>query len=182
MPVRLTLDRKPIADPAIWKFLNDDLPGDMKDYPIQIFVLLNDPQVLRKLWNEYKPEILPRYIEKCPGRRPSLWWDFSAPQVRVSWPGVSELSEPRQKISGFCFLPWDNGKSLKPRYFKGVPVVSGVFDIYDINDPAYFESEAQYLKRHGLLSKVEAEQLNNDAFQPVSFLDVMLERRKLRLY
>ena len=104
--------------------------------------------------------------------------------MKVNWPGMSgsTLTEPRKKVSGFLFLPWDNGKSLKPWYFRGVPVVSGVFDIYSLSDVAYFESEAQYLKRHGLLSKVEEEQLNDDAFLPVSFLDVMLERRKLRPY
>jgi len=74
------------------------------------------------------------------------------------------------------------GKNLKTWYFKGTPVISKIFDIYDINDPAYFESEPAYLRRHGLLSKSEESQLSEAAFQPVSFLDIMMERRHIRLH
>jgi hypothetical protein len=181
MPLRKTLERKPLADPDVWDFLHDRYPSDSEPYNFEVFSLLGDSTKLESIWCEYQSEILESYISKYPGKRVSHWWTFDGPQVEVKWPGVSRITEPRRLISGYCFLPWANKKALKPNYYKAIPNVSKIFDVYDLNEPAYFESEASYLQRHGLLLKNES-QLTEHAFAPVNFLDVMMERRALRPY
>lgn len=182
MPYKKPVEKKPHRNDEIWKFLSDEYPGDAEPYSFDVFMLL-DSSELQKLWDEYKDEILESYISKFPGKRPSLWWTFSGPMIEVNWPGVIYIVEPRQKISGYFYLPWTDGKSLKPWYYKGIPVASGLFDMYDFEkDMAYFEAEATYLKRHELLTEDEERRLTDGDFKPQGADEILFERSKIKPY
>jgi len=170
------------GDREMLAFVSDQYPGDSQPYNMGIHLLLNDRKALHGLWNDYRDYVLPEFVEMNPGKRLSLWWEYDAPQINTTWPGVTRITDPRIKVSGYLYLPWDSGKSIKPYYHKGIPCLSRVFDIYLVENPAMFESEATYLKRHGLLSKTEESQLTETDFAPESFLDVLLERKKIRPY
>jgi hypothetical protein len=157
------------------------------------------------LWNEHKGEILPAWIKKHPGTRPSWWWLFSAPRItpktaaflgRASYIGSSpdEFCEPRRRLGGIgtpkhevlnyapsfdCGIPNDwvdlwqaeyyngrrldiHGNRIGTEYhegdFKGAPI--------DPHDPPQYESQASYLKRHGLFEAGEEKRLRPRDFKP----------------
>jgi hypothetical protein len=95
--------------------------------------------------------ILTEHIKDTPGTRPALWWRFDAPRQPVgTFPGCyydGELTEPRKRTGG-------TGTPTHEVWCT-VPVFSyGISDVWlgiDENDPPTFESQAAYLKRHGLL-------------------------------
>lgn len=87
-----------------------------------------------ELWFEHWATFLPQFITQNPCKRPLPWWTYEAP-------------EPRQRIGG-SGVPNDDG-GLE----RGLPF--GWCEDPDPEDPPVYESEAAYLKRHGLLTKME---------------------------
>ncbi len=82
---------------------------------------------LKDAWLENRDWLLERHIQTFPGTRPWAWWRFDAPESRKN---VTVGEE------------W--------RDFFGLP-----YKIDFQQEPAIFETEAEYLKRIGLLEKGE---------------------------
>jgi hypothetical protein len=100
-------------------------------------------------WEEVKDELLPQWIKENPCTRPFGWWLCDSP-------------ESRRRVGG-------SGRRSDNAFFKfGLP------DCWWIevnhNQPPLYESEAAYLKRHGLLTPSEAKWLADhpEALEPVS--------------
>lgn len=156
------------------------------------------PAALREFWTANGDELLQERVADHPGTRPWIWWHVIPPNVMVN--GV-EVRAPRERIGGtgtpkyevFNFWPafqfglpthwveeWEvdyyngrardvNGNRIGTAYndgdFTGVPI--------DPSDPPRYESEAAYLKRHGLLLPGEERRLRPKDFEPESVVGVL---------
>jgi hypothetical protein len=130
-----------------WAYLNDEEPENP-------FTQFSPDDYWQRLWAEYGGQITQNWAKKYPGTRPSFWWKHSAPRLPVEEHGdyvdcyfANRLIKPRLKISGSgtpsiaCF---NNNMYLD----YGIPEY---VDDVDENDPPVWESQLDYLKRHGLL-------------------------------
>jgi len=170
---------EPITDALRMFFETGQLPPGA---PLKDQLLMRDSSSARRVWREYRAELLPEFVVEHPGTRPHAWWRFDAPEPsRRRLGGIGTPSpEVLAYAPTFAFgLPvhwvtdWDvafyNGRahdvhgqrigtSHHEGDFKGVAI--------DPRDPPRFESEASYLKRHGVLTRDERAQLPADAFAP----------------
>lgn len=136
-----------------------------------------DRPVVRAVWEELRDELLADWAKEHPGTRPYAWWVFDAPRDPVgTWPGSrwdGELPALRLRLGGtgtpshehLAFMPessfgiftlWIDDGDVETFNLDCLPV--------DPNDPPLFESQAAYLKRHGLL--LAGERPPASAFEP----------------
>jgi hypothetical protein len=134
-PARLKKEQRRIPE-NIFKFLKDGVRvrGD-----VETFMLLNNENEVKGLWDLLKDEILSAWISEHPGTRPLLWWKFDS-------------AEPRLRIGGKGQLISELYPAVFQDYEKGI--LSGWHSI-DADNPPTFESEGSYLSRHDLLSPQE---------------------------
>jgi len=90
-----------------------------------------DAEEERRTWDSVKDQVLAEWIQQHPGTRPGAWWKFEAPG-------------PRQRVPNKPI----NWGVLVPDYCFGVAV---------IGEPAVYESQAAFLRRHGLLDASETQ-------------------------
>jgi hypothetical protein len=128
-----------------------------------------------RLWQAHGAAVLEKWIEKSPGTRPTMWWRFSAPRWEptgrhVGWYYVAELPEPRKRLGG-TGTPACETMAYVPSWPTGLPEEWA--DDFDELDPPVYESQASYLKRHGLLEKGELKRLNPEDFEPETAVDLL---------
>jgi hypothetical protein len=99
------------------------------DFPFLGGELATDDE-LPLIWNALRGELLPTFISDHPGTRPWAWWRF-------------ESKEPRRQVN-------DGPASEGPANYFGCPSVFLGMPPSDM-----FESEADYLRRHNLLTPDE---------------------------
>jgi hypothetical protein len=141
-----------------------------------IFLQFASAEDLEKAWNRNQERVLEYFKREYPGSRPSHWWMFSAPKAA---PGTylnkvgtdldrdRKLPEPRRKLSGLGRPSWEL-MALVPYLEYGLPMNWTVADTFEgavkdwlcggsveDTDPPKFESQAEYLKRHSLLTREE---------------------------
>lgn len=158
MPYKNTIKKKISVDPIIWKFLN----GDEPELTLDLFMFRRDAEQVKAAWFEYRDEILKRYTSEYPGFRPPLWWRFEAPGFR-------------QRLGG-------KGQQTKQTYDLGIPDGWFIFKDgktqlnFDKENPPLYESEAEYLRRHGLLTPIEEKYLADypEAFESIKLTDIFL--------
>jgi len=91
------------------------------------------------------------------------------------------FADPRRRLGGKGTTPWDAGLAVVPRFEYGIPIdwekdaslwtLIGTqppvdFVPFDPAAPPKYESQAAYLKRHGLLFEAEARRLHPRDFKP----------------
>ena len=94
-----------------------------------------------------------------PGERPSMWWFAEAPA-------------PRRQVGGIGVPAWIEQPAIMPEYALGIPAS---WAWIDPRDPPAYESQAAYLRRHGLLAPSESRRLRAadfDAVELVSLEDI----------
>lgn len=130
-----------------WAFLNDEEPQNP-------FIQFRPDEYWRKLWTEYGDEIVQKWAEKYPGTRPEHWWKYNAPRMPVEEHGdwadayfAPDLIQPRRKLSG-SGVPAYTFMNVVPHWDLGIP---SWMEEVDFDDPPVWESQLDYLKRHGLL-------------------------------
>jgi hypothetical protein len=167
---KLPKERKGI-DPAVWAVLNDEpLPDGANKFTEFDLWPIKERERPRKIWEQYRDDVLAAFIDKHPGRRPSRWWAYETHELRQRLGGVGTRAhehlafQPFQRAMGVysCWIGADDVRLWKLR----CPAV-------DLNDPPVFESQASYLKRHGLLFPGEAEQLSEADFAPETLFDIL---------
>jgi hypothetical protein len=135
------------------------------------------------LWAQYRERVLTDWLEAKPGKRPHLWWEHDAPKQKAVCQGKEsgiEIPVPRKRLGGagtpahevFAFWPsyrygipatW----ACQPMIDHGVKKYGGFWgDEIDEDDPPRYESEADYLKFHGLFLEGEEQRLTEDQFVP----------------
>ncbi len=149
-----------------WRFLKGEpLPKTFEAFAIKIDFHGTNEQ----LWDQHRDVILAEHIKESPGTRPALWWTYTAPRLPIgTFPGCyydGKLAQPRKRLGG-TGTPAHECRAVKPDFKYGIPAVwVGV----DKCDPPTFESQAGFLKRHGMLlvgeekrSDFEVETVNHE--------------------
>jgi hypothetical protein len=136
------------------------------------YLLAQDHGTAARLWRLYGPKVLGEWIEKSPGTRPTMWWRFDAPRWTPPdhhtdfWYAKQKLlPEPRQRLSGTGTPAWEV-MAYMPRWDLGIPEDWAYTCDFDEDDPPTYESQAAYLKRHGLLAPGELKRLTKADFEP----------------
>lgn len=155
--------RRPESVPlAYWHLLFDEpRPPDVNP-----FSAMSARRALPVLWAAHREEILGLWILRHPGTRPSCWWAYDAPRLGKArqralagfWGSLERYCEPRRVVGGDgepaeCWAPTDWG--ILNEWVRVNP-----------DDPPLIESQAAYLKRHGLLLRGEAKRLKARDFKP----------------
>jgi hypothetical protein len=128
----------------------------------------------RRLWSMFGAEITEEHIREYPGTRPLRWWQFDAPKPRqrlggVGTPRHDRLADAEHYVLGVpdAWITADDVRTYRLIGSDlGVPAL-------DPSDPPLFESEAAYLKRHGILAGAESRLLTAEDFEPVSIFDIL---------
>lgn len=89
-----------------------------------------DDDELAEAWTDLRDELLADFIASHPGSRPWAWWAFDAP-------------EPRRQIA-------PGPAAVGPDLWFGLPRLYAA-----VSPHAMYESERDYLARHGLLTDGE---------------------------
>ncbi|SRR6266851_258994 len=131
-----------------WRFLKGEpLPKTFEAFGLKIDFHNNNAQ----LWDLHRDVILTERVKENPGTRPALWWTYTAPRLPIgTFPGCyydGKLAQPRKRMGG-TGRPAHELMNTVPSYSYGI---SDVWVGLDEDDPPVFESQAAYLKRHGLL-------------------------------
>jgi len=191
-PRRLKKLRVPISE-HLKKYL---LTGEHTNEDFEVFLLLKDWVKLKAIWNSHREELMPEFIEENPGKRPWAWWRFDAPRCEVKMEAWFDgtFPETRKRVGGTGTPDYQFSEYVL-HFEKGIPkrwLTQSQVDYYnrrakdihenpmkikykegdfqgvaiDPEDPPMFESEAAYLKRHGLLTTIEEKWLKPDDFEP----------------
>src|ERR1019366_9844751 len=145
-----------IAD-CVWNYLCDIPYKDLDSETKFAIILLEagDGEGLREVWNRARGECLGAWLKDHSGTRPAVWWRFDAPRLPFgTWPGCfwdGRLQEPRKQISG-AGCDASAISAYMPTFELGLPSCWAAFEEAD---PPVFESQAAYLRRHGLLTPHE---------------------------
>jgi hypothetical protein len=177
-----------ISDEKLF-ILSDGLLGvEPEKQSFELFLLEGNEKALRALWDENKEPILQAWIRANPGTRPSLWWSHDAPRITresllllgrgIGWAErrIDEYCEPRKRLGGVG-TPHHECLNYVPSFHGGVPdswIDAGDVATYadldgvaiDPSDPPTFESQAAYLRRHGLFAPGEERRLRAKDFEP----------------
>src|SRR5882762_9486731 len=168
MPVRRRIDkrRQEVTDEhEAWLHGDDKGSGFIQYAP-------NDE--LAALWATHSERIVADHVAVYPGTRPARWWKYEAVEPRRRLGGIgTPASDVLAYVPIFsCGLPsiWINQRQVK--YYSGIAVdIHGIpigerlpsNDFHgvaiDPDDPPTFESQAAYLKRHGLFLAGEERRL-----------------------
>jgi len=175
----MTYTRNPKQEIEPWMmeyFLTGEEPAD--PWQARAFMAWKNP---RKTWRAIRDEILPEWIRQNPGKRPFAWWIYDAPEQRQRLGGTGTPCDEVLNETPFCAFgipvswvdAWEveyyNGRAVdvhgepigrqhKEGSFSGVAI--------DPEDPPRYESQAAYLKRHGLLTPAEEKRLSDSDFEP----------------
>jgi hypothetical protein len=163
--------KRPEVQDHIWEWLCDENPTGVDEdgnFSFEIFQLEGDDDGLRKLWEDVEDDVLDYHIANHPGTRPACWWKFSAPRIPVgTWDVTAgtfldgKLPEPRLQVSGAGDPPWERF-NYAPEFEFGIPKQ---WVGLDPKDPPRFESQAHYLRRHGLFLPGEEKKLTAADFE-----------------
>jgi hypothetical protein len=149
---RIAKARRQALDPSLWRWLCDLAePGDAGSEAVRNCVFFGDPMSEAELWATHGPEATATHAAVRPGRRPAMWWRYSAP-------GAPHAH--RSVLGG-------SGRTCAVAPVSGVPFLLDV----DPADPPVLEAEAAFLRRHGLLLPGEARRLRPADFEPVELVD-----------
>jgi len=96
----------------------------------------------RRLWEQVRDQLVAEFIEAHPGCRPWAWWRFDAPPERRRRIRPADAMTPAN-------FDWALAKGC------GLPSEHHSVVIVD----ADFETQAEYLRRHNLLTSAEIELL-----------------------
>ena len=155
---RRSLETRPkleISD-AAWAFLNDQATPSDTESTFEIFMLDNpNDTALRELWDRARGEVLARWVKDHPGTRPAVWWRLDAPrQLLGTHAGCffdGKFQQPRKQLGG-AGCDASAISAYMPSYKSGLPKC---WAGREEGDPPVFESQAAYLRRHGLLTPHE---------------------------
>jgi hypothetical protein len=175
---RRLLETRPkleISD-AAWAFLNDLPTPNDSESTFEIFMLDNpDGDALRELWGRARGEVLAGWVKDHPGTRPGAWWKCEAPrQLLGTFGGCfydGKLQQPRKQISG-AGCDASAISAYMPSYESGLPTSWAGFEE---GDPPVFESQAAYLRRHGLLTPHEVRVLAASDYERTEALSAECE-------
>jgi hypothetical protein len=143
--------RRGDVDPVHWALLTDSTPPEDGEALAEFTF----DAIAGELWARHGAAILRDWIALYPGTRPSQWWRHDAPRAADPDPEcfyAHTMIEGRRLLKGQGRPAWEV-LNLVPSWHLGIPRV------WSGGDPEalVFESQREYLKRHGLLEKGEGD-------------------------
>ena len=152
---RRARQRRADLDPTLWAILTDaPLPPDSNPF---LVIEASSYNYMLPLWEESRDFIMDGWVKEHPGTRPAMWWRYDAPraspdvQGRWSCTIVAErMIDLRRKENGNG-QPIHDVLAYVPSHDYGIPAWLG-----DPYEPPVFETQHNYLKRHGLLLSKES--------------------------
>jgi hypothetical protein len=99
------------------------------------------------------------WIKESPGTRPSVWWTVESPEPRRRLGGTGQPGSRHMYHGVPASWSWPLPAEYVGKFIGGPPPC-------DPNDPPTFESQATYLRRHGLLFPGERDRLTAEDFEP----------------
>jgi hypothetical protein len=162
---------------GVWAWLND-LPipdGDSETHFEVLMLEAGDGEALRELWDRARGEVLTGWTKDHPGTRPAVWWRLDAPRELLGTHSGcfydGKLQQPRKQLSGAgCDASLIS--AYMPSYKSGLPTA---WAGYEEGDPPVFESQAAYLRRHGLLTAGELRVLTGSDYELTEALSAECE-------
>jgi len=118
------------------------------------------------VWERARPGVLAEYVRVNPGRRPDIWWRLDAPEPRRQIAGPELRNGVRHRTRHGVPLAWEPGPRQEGLCLR---------EHYDPDNPPVYESQAEFLKRHGLLLDGEAGLLADADFEPQPFFEAVTE-------
>jgi hypothetical protein len=108
------------------------------------------------MWQSWKGELMRWWLSDPSryGSRPAAWWRF-------------ETSEGRALLGGHGILVEQRFRNLRVPLDRGLPMYHEVA----VDDPPAYESEAEFLRRLGLLTDDERARLTACDFESVAVVD-----------
>ena len=121
---------------------------------------------VQEYWQRYGPEIMEEWLHTRPGTRPGGWWTFDAP--RWDHPDISAIRAPEYEAPRLRLVDGEAVEPVWPNSWYSPVMVHGLLLHPDIATDVLVETEAHYLRRHGLLTPDEARRLGRGApdFEP----------------
>ena len=120
--------------------LTGEAERDTPSWELECSRFFDDQEdLIKTTWDQHKALLLPMWIKEHPGTRPWSWWRHDNP-----------ILEPRKRLDGAA----DEYPGIIEDWDKGVPKYWDE-DSINVDDPPAFESEASYLRSHGVLSRSE---------------------------
>lgn len=154
--------RRATSAAAISPAVRSWLDGTADSMPMEVAVMVptrpgSAENELCNLWEICRDDILAAHVMAFPGTRPRAWWIYDSPEPRRRLGGVGEPHFDDR--SGRTGLPtcWDDAEIVRYHGY-GIAV--------DPNDPPTYEAQAEYLKRHGLLTRDEQRRLRAEDYLP----------------
>lgn len=123
-------------------------------------------RAITEAWEAHKPALMGEWIKKHPGTRPLSWWEYDAPREPVpGWNHKRFDSAQRRRLGG-TGTPSHEALSIAPHFSRGIP--KSWIHQPQPEDPPIYESEAEYLRRHDLLTAEEKRALASmpEAWEP----------------
>ena len=151
---KVSHDQAPQVSPTVLSILSEGLfapPEGENDRERIEWKYFTAADAKQKILEQCKVFILTEWVRQRPGTRPAWWWSTEAPE------------KTRRRLGGIGVPMHERFPAYVPIYECGVPVI---FHADDPSNPPAFESEAAYLKRHGLLTPEETRRLRKKDFEP----------------
>ncbi len=150
-------DISEVVEAILW---DEALPDETEENAVEIYFAVHFQErgelvgaTIQDYWEDRAAEILDDWINKRPGTRPSCWWKWSSPR----WERQPELGEPRQAIGHAL----EDSRYSQSNFVLGVPQ-----HLKGHPRSIRVESQASYLRRHGLFKPGEEKRLTAADFQP----------------
>jgi hypothetical protein len=179
------------------------IPKPEEDGALKCWEMRGKEEYIKKAWIKNRALISSDWIARKPGTRPWSWWRFDAPRWEREFNAWfnGTMPEPRKRLGGTGTPDYEH-LSIVPRFEYGIPigyVDAWLVEYYngrakdihgelipckykdgnfkgiaiDYDDPPVFETEASYLKRHGLLTKSEEKRLKPEDFEPKTLFEYL---------
>lgn len=171
---RRTRDRRPATWPSR-AVLHVFETGELPEGPALFGVLALPAMWFRATWTRIRDEYLAQWAADHPGRRPSAWWTYDAPEPRRRVGGIGDVFAAGKLRFGIE-TDWTSREQVmlytgRCRHVAGhflteftVPGFAKV--AVDPSDPPAHESQASYLARLDLFLPGERARVPADAFAP----------------
>ena len=176
----------PISEEIFAVLLDEEPPVEMnrfERFELQFPTVCKEAS--RKMWLANREVVMPEFIRRHPGRRPSRWYLFDPQCPRVSpadierygWKGcfwLEHTPDLRRRLGGTGDPKFEH-LNYVPSFCCGVPVEwmtqeevddCGHGSAIDPLSPPRYESQPSYLARHGLLTPAENRRLTPADFEP----------------
>ena len=158
-------ETRPRMDLPEWQLtylLTGDLAGS-----VEVLLWAEDSEAVRSAWEDWRDGLLRDFTRDNPGRRPAAWWSYDAPapRLRVGGSGdvIPALDHPANLRNG---IPRRKDDFCCDRLLRVVGHLDRKLVAFDENDPPRYESQASFLRRHGLLTAAERRTLPPGSFEP----------------